>query len=122
MANEKDKGKPKGKGRGKGKEKGNEGEEDSLGKHHGGNPVRIHEEYARMHLEGGEPATPETFERAAKQFHRLPGVVRTTATDVNLVSSEEDSDEASDTKEEDSEDDLSGVDDGKPDDVESEEG
>lgn len=46
------------------------------GKHHGGDPVEIHEEYVRRHLEGGEPATTDAYERALEQFQKLPGAVR----------------------------------------------
>lgn len=46
------------------------------GTHHGGDPVRIHEDYVRHHMSGGDPATPEAYERAMEQFRRLPGAVR----------------------------------------------
>jgi hypothetical protein len=79
-----DKGKGAGRGRGRGKEKGkgengdgDDGERHGPGKHHGGDPVRIHEEYARHHVGGGAPPTPEAYERAIEQFNKLPGAFRT---------------------------------------------
>lgn len=47
------------------------------GKHHGGDPVRIHEEYVKRHLEGGADATLEAYERAVDDFEKMPGAVRT---------------------------------------------
>ena len=53
-------------------------------KGHGGDPVRIYEDYVRRHLGGGEPAAPETYERdydrAAEQFNKLPGAVSVPST------------------------------------------
>ncbi|MDQ3583577.1 MAG: hypothetical protein M3495_19105, partial [Pseudomonadota bacterium] len=63
-------GKRKGKG---GYGDGDNGEPQGPGKHHGGDPVRIHEDYVRHHLSGGAPATPEDYERATKQFNKLRG-------------------------------------------------
>jgi hypothetical protein len=69
-------------GRGKGKDKGENGDGDDGERHgpskrHGGDPVRIHEDYVQRHLGGGAPATPEAYERAIEQFNRLPGAMRT---------------------------------------------
>jgi hypothetical protein len=78
MATHKSRSKGKGKGDGgKGGGGDGDGEPQGPGKHHGGDPVRIHEDYVRRHLGGGAPATPETYERAVKQFNRLPGALRT---------------------------------------------
>jgi competence ComEA-like helix-hairpin-helix protein len=52
------------------------------GKQHGGDPVRIHEEYVRHHLEGETPATTEAYERAHEQFRHLPGSVQRPPTEV----------------------------------------
>ncbi|MFQ5668774.1 MAG: hypothetical protein ACE5I7_20430 [Candidatus Binatia bacterium] len=81
MATDKGKGKGRDKGRDKGGDKGG-GEPQGPGKHHGGDPVKIHEEYVRHHVEGGAPATSEAYERAREQFRRLPGAVQTPPTDV----------------------------------------
>jgi hypothetical protein len=43
-----------------------------------GDPVRIHEDYIRRHLEGGAPATREAYERAMEQWRKLPGAVVST--------------------------------------------
>jgi hypothetical protein len=48
----------------------------SPGKHHGGDPVRIHEAFIEQHLAGQTPATPEAYGRAREQFQRLPGATR----------------------------------------------
>lgn len=85
--------KTKGKGKGKKKGRGGEGEQHGPGKHHGGDPVKIHEEFIKRHVEGGAPATPEAYEQAIEQFSRLPGAVRTPVTDVNLIPSEQQPDE-----------------------------
>jgi hypothetical protein len=75
-------GKGRGAGRGGGKGKGengdgDDGEPQGPGKHHGGDPVRIHEDYVERHSGGGAPATPEAYEKAIEQFNRLPGAMRT---------------------------------------------
>lgn len=38
-------------------------------------PQRIHREYVERHLGGGEPATPEAYEKGAEEWSRLPGAV-----------------------------------------------
>lgn len=38
-------------------------------------PQRIHRDYLERHLDGGEPATPEAYERGIEQWHRLPGAI-----------------------------------------------
>ncbi len=40
--------------------------------------VRVHEAYLEHRLSGGEPATPEAYQRAFEQFQSLPGAVRST--------------------------------------------
>src|SRR4051794_27363989 len=37
----------------------------------------VHEAYLEHRLGGGEPATPEAYQRAVEQFERLPGAVPT---------------------------------------------
>ena len=87
-------GKPKGKGKGRNGDGGkNGGEPQSPGKHHGGNPVQIHEDYVRRHVGGGAPATIEAYERAAKQFQKLPGAVRRPSVDVTRAPPEPSEDE-----------------------------
>lgn len=39
--------------------------------------VRMNEAYLGHRVAGGAPATPEAYRRAAEQFQRLPGAVRT---------------------------------------------
>jgi hypothetical protein len=46
-------------------------------------PVRIHREYVQQHLGGGALPTPEAYERALDQWHRLPGAVRGAAAEVH---------------------------------------
>lgn len=46
-------------------------------------PVRIHREYVQQHLGGGALPTPEAYERALDQWHRLPGAVRGPAAEVH---------------------------------------
>lgn len=36
-------------------------------------PQRIHREYVEQHFGGGEEPTPEAYERALDEWHRLPG-------------------------------------------------
>jgi hypothetical protein len=38
-------------------------------------PVKIHREYVEQRLEGGEPATPEAYEEALRQWQKIPGAV-----------------------------------------------
>ena len=45
-------------------------------------PVRIHREYVQRRIGGGAQPTPQAYERALEQWHRLPGAVRTPATEV----------------------------------------
>ena len=66
------------------------------GKRHGGDPVRIHEEYIRYHLAGETPATAETYEQARVQFQRLPGVVQRPPAEAKLRPGDEQPDEESD--------------------------
>jgi hypothetical protein len=80
-------GKGAARGTGKGKRENGDGEDgdgepQGPGKHHGGDPVRIHEDYVQRHLGGGAPATPEAHERAIEQFNRLPGAMRVPTTRV----------------------------------------
>lgn len=63
-------------GGGGGKGYDGDGEPQSPGKKHGGDPVLIHEAYVRRHIEGGTEATIEAYERAAEQFQKLKGAVR----------------------------------------------
>lgn len=46
-------------------------------------PVRIHREYVQRRIGGGELPTPEAYERAVDQWHRLPGAVRAPASEVH---------------------------------------
>jgi hypothetical protein len=39
--------------------------------------IRVHEAFLEHRLAGGEPAGPEAILRAAQQFERLPGAIRT---------------------------------------------
>jgi hypothetical protein len=39
--------------------------------------VRLHQAYLEFRVAGGAPATPEAYRRAAEQFERLPGAIRT---------------------------------------------
>jgi hypothetical protein len=39
--------------------------------------LRLHAAYLEYRVAGGAPATPEAYRRAAEQFDRLPGVIRT---------------------------------------------
>ena len=39
--------------------------------------MRLNEAYLEHRVAGGAPATPEAYRRAAEQFQRLPGAVRT---------------------------------------------
>ena len=87
--------------KGKGKDK-NGGDDYSSeepqrpGKHHGGNPVKIHEDYVRRHLEGDVPATVEAYEKAREQFRRLPGAVQTPPTAVKQAPPKKRPDDESD--------------------------
>lgn len=38
--------------------------------------VRLHEEYLKYRLEGGEPPTPELYLKAVEAFRQLPGAIR----------------------------------------------
>ena len=42
----------------------------------GADPQRIHREYVEQHFGGGEEPTPEAYERALEEWHRLPGAVQ----------------------------------------------
>jgi len=46
-------------------------------------PVRIHRQYVQDRIGGGELPTPEAYERAVEQWHRLPGAVRAPASEVH---------------------------------------
>ena len=46
-------------------------------------PVRIHRQYVQERIGGGELPTPEAYERAVEQWHRLPGAVRAPASEVH---------------------------------------
>jgi hypothetical protein len=39
-------------------------------------PQRIHREYVERHFGGGEEPTPEAYERALEEWHRLPGAAQ----------------------------------------------
>jgi len=38
-------------------------------------PQRIHREYVERHFGGGEPATPEAYQKGVEEWNRLPGAV-----------------------------------------------
>ena len=42
----------------------------------GADPQRIHREYVERHFGGGEEPTPEAYERALAEWHRLPGAAQ----------------------------------------------
>jgi hypothetical protein len=46
-------------------------------------PVRIHRQYVQERIGGGELPTPEAYERAVDEWHRLPGAVRAPASEVH---------------------------------------
>lgn len=46
-------------------------------------PVKIHREYVERRVGGGEPPTPEAYERAIGQWHQLPGAVRVPPTELS---------------------------------------
>jgi hypothetical protein len=41
-----------------------------------GGAVEVHRAYLEHRLAGGEPATPEAYQRALAQFEKLPGAMR----------------------------------------------
>lgn len=45
-------------------------------------PVKIHREYVERRVGGGAPPTPDAYERAIEQWHKLPGSVSTPPTDI----------------------------------------
>lgn len=45
-------------------------------------PQRIHREYVERHFGGGEEPTPEAYERALEEWHRLPGAVQRPAAEI----------------------------------------
>jgi hypothetical protein len=45
-------------------------------------PVRIHEDFVNRRVGGGAPATREAYDRALEQWHRLPGAVATSPTEI----------------------------------------
>lgn len=51
------------------------GEEPTLG-NPDADPQRIHREYVERHFGGGEEPTPEAYERALAEWHRLPGAAQ----------------------------------------------
>ena len=79
------------------------GEPQKPGKHHGGDPVKIHEEFVKRHTGGGAPATPEAYEKARKQFRRLPGAVQRPPTEVKQEPPEPKPDDKKDEEDEESE-------------------
>ena len=54
-----------------------------LGRNPDADPVRIHRQYVQDRIGGGELPTPEAYERAVEQWHRLPGAVRAPASEVH---------------------------------------
>jgi hypothetical protein len=38
--------------------------------------VRLHEEYLKYRVAGGEPPTPELYRKALESFRQLPGAIR----------------------------------------------
>jgi hypothetical protein len=52
-------------------------------------PERIHREYVERHLGGGEPATPEAYERGVEQWRRLPGAISRAPAELRAPSDEE---------------------------------
>lgn len=46
-------------------------------------PVRLHREFVQERIGGGELPTPEAYERAVEQWHRLAGAVRGPASEVH---------------------------------------
>ena len=63
------------------------GARDRRGRHLGRNPdadpVRLHREYVQERIGGGELPTPEAYDRAVEQWHRLAGAVRAPASEVH---------------------------------------
>ena len=63
------------------------GARDRRGRHLGRNPdadpVRLHREYVQQRIGGGELPTPEAYDRAVEQWHRLAGAVRAPASEVH---------------------------------------
>lgn len=51
------------------------GEKPTLG-NPDADPQRIHREYVERHFGGGEEPTPEAYERALAEWHRLPGAAQ----------------------------------------------
>jgi hypothetical protein len=54
-----------------------------LGRNPDADPVRIHREYVQRRLGGGALPTPEAYENALDEWHRLPGAVRGVAGEVH---------------------------------------
>jgi hypothetical protein len=46
-------------------------------------PVKIHREYVQRRLGGGALPTPEAYERALDEWHKIPGAVRGPAGEVH---------------------------------------
>lgn len=63
-------------------------------------PQRIHREYVEQHLGGGEPATPEAYERGVEQWRRLPGAISRAPAELRAPSDEEEETAEEKTEEE----------------------
>jgi hypothetical protein len=66
-----------------------DGRSEPLGRNPDADPVRIHREYVQQRLGGGALPTPQAYERALDQWHRLPGAMRGPATELHPVADEE---------------------------------
>jgi hypothetical protein len=51
-------------------------EPPQLGRNPDADPVRIHREYVQRRLGGGGLPTPEAYENALEEWHRMPGAIR----------------------------------------------
>jgi hypothetical protein len=64
-------------------DKGPPEEPPELSRNPDADPVRIHREYVQRRLGGGALPTPEAYENALEEWHRLPGAVRGPAGEVH---------------------------------------
>ena len=70
-------------GRGRSGGGGRRGRTQRLERNPDADPVRIHRQYVQERIGGGELPTPEAYERAVDEWHRLPGAVRAPASEVH---------------------------------------
>jgi hypothetical protein len=54
-----------------------------LGRNPDADPVKIHREYVQRRLGGGALPTPEAYEDALEEWHKIPGAVRGSAGEVH---------------------------------------